>query len=522
MTNSVALTTATHQILREHLLRADRQEDLAFGLWRPSAGRSRRTALLSDVLLPGPGDRSVHGNVGFGPSFLERDFDEALTSGAGIAFLHSHPGGQGWQAMSGDDLAAEAGIAAQVLTVTGLPLVGLTMAGDGRLSARFWQRVAPRRFERALCENVRVVGDQLLVTYDPQLRPVPAVRPWLARTVSAWGQSAQADVARLRVGIVGVGNVGHIVAEGLARTGVEHIRLIDFDSVKTVNLDRLLHADERDVALARSKVEGLARRLRRSSRAANPRIEPLELSVVEPDGYRAALDCDVLFSCVDRPWPRAVLNFLAYAHLIPVVDGGIAVRTMEDRSIRGADWRAHIAAPGRRCLECLGQYDPGLVQAEREGYFDDPIYIAGLPRDHPARRNENVFAFGLADGSLELLQLISMIVAPSGVADVGAQTYHLSTGSLDTEERACEPGCPYGSALLLAAGDTTSFVVTGRAYGHRTRTIEPGCPTIGAPCSRPPRRQPSRRRASRDIRPCHSDSARFGFVVPLLSSVRHH
>lgn len=469
MTHSVAMTTATHRILSGHLLRADGQEDLAFALWRPSSGRSRRTALLTDVLLPRPGERTVHGNVGFGPRFLERAFDEALAAGAGISFLHSHPGGRGWQGMSGDDVAAEEGIAAQVLAVTGLPLVGLTMAGDGRPSARFWQRVSPRRFERDSCENVRVVGDQLVVTYDPKLRPTPPLRPSLERTVSAWGEAAQADFARLRVGIIGAGNVGQIVAEALARTGVERLRLIDFDSVKTVNLDRLLHADERDVALGRAKVEGLARRLLRSSRAAMPQIEALELSVVEPDGYEAALDCDVLFSCVDRPWPRAVLNFLAYAHLIPVVDGGIVARTKADGSMRGADWRAHIAAPGRRCLECLGQYDPGLVQAEREGYFDDPTYIAGLPRDHPARRNENVFAFGLADASLEVLQLVSMSVAPSGVADVGAQTYHLSTGWIDTDERACEPRCLYASSPLLAAGDTASFVVTGE---HEAATRE--------------------------------------------------
>lgn len=441
-------------------MRPDRQEDVSFALYRLSSGSSRKTALVRELVLPGPDDRVVHGNAAFTGDYFLRAASAAADADAGLVLLHSHPTGRGWQGMSPDDIAAEHGHAAQALALTELPLVGMTLGTEEMSwSARTWELAKDGAYQRHDCQSVRVVGDQLCVRFNPALSPEPAATDAQHRTVSAWGPETQSVLARLRIGVVGAGSVGSIVAETLARTGVQHIVLIDFDSVETLNLDRLLHATKRDVRLARSKVETLRRGLLQSATARQPRVDAVELSVVEPDGYLAALDCDVLFSCVDRPWGRSALNFIAYAHLIPVIDGGIRVRS-NGRQLLGADWKAHTAAPGRPCLECLQQYDPGLVSAERDGYLDDPRYIEGVPAGHPLKSNENVFAFSAHAAAMETIQMLSMVVAPSGIADIGTHSYHFVPGEPAYEFTSCSDNCLYSNDLL-AVGSTSGITVTG-------------------------------------------------------------
>jgi hypothetical protein len=462
MTHSAAIASATHQQIATHLLQHRHDEDVCFALYRPSRGSERFSGLVQQPVLPRPGDRTVHGNASISSEYFSRVLEIAQAEEAGLVFLHSHTQrSRGWQGMSRDDVDTEQLYAPRAQAVTGLPLLGMTLAGDQAWSARFWTQTRPGRFERTWCENVRVVGDApLSVTYHDEQRPPPRFREELKRTISAWGPKTQSDLVRLRVGVIGAGSVGSIVAEALARGGFEHIRLIDFDTVKRHNLDRLLHASPRDVRLARSKVESLQRGLRRSATAEHPRIDALEHSLVEEAGFEAALDCDVLFSCVDRPWPRLALNLIAYAHLIPVVDGGIRI-SVRDEQLQSADWKAHMAAPGRRCLQCLGQYQPELVALEQAGDLDDPSYLDSLPDDHPLKANENVFAFSLGAASLEMLELLRSVVAPAGLPDVGSQHYSFKTGQIDLDTSTCNSTCRF-SGPLLASGDGAAISVTAR------------------------------------------------------------
>jgi hypothetical protein len=456
----VAMTSDVHQAAARHLLRADRQEDICFAVWYPSEGSSRMTALIRELVLPADGDRQVHGNASFLPQYFERAMGQAAAAGCGLALMHSHPGGRSWQGMSDDDYNAEDGHAAATKGATELPLVGLTLAGNGVWSARVWLKSAPRRYYPTSCSTVRVVGDQLVMSYNDDLVAPAKFNITMDRTLSVWGARRQGDLARLHVAVVGAGSVGAIVAEALARTGLRRITLIDYDAVEPHNLDRLLHATPRDARVKRPKVDVLARAIRLSATSSDFSVDAMQMSIVEPEGFRAALDADVIFSCVDRPWGRAALNLVAYAHLIPVIDGGIrAERHPSGDGMKRADWRAHMVAPGRRCLECLQQYDPGLVPVERDGLLDDPTYIANLPEDHELRRNQNVFAFSAADASLEVLQLLAATVAPSH-ADPGHQAYHfVQCGLLDSKREPCKSSCLYPS--MTAKGDQCGINVTG-------------------------------------------------------------
>jgi hypothetical protein len=365
----------------------------------------------------------LHGNVSFRPQFFERALAEAAAAGQGLAMLHSHPMGVGWQDMSLPDVHAERENGGAVLGATGKPFLGMTLAGlDGGWSARFWERTAPRTYEARWCRCVRVVGDRLRPTFHPRLAPRAKTNNKLIRTVSAWGEKCHADLTRLRIGVIGAGSTGGFVGESLAKSGFEDVVVIDADDIREHNLDRLVYATEANIG--EGKAETLAAHMRLGATSDVFSVRAFATAVQHQTTYGSALDCDVLVSCVDRPWGRHVLNHIAYEHLIPVVDGGIMIRTNRSKQLVAADWTAQIAGVGRPCLQCLGQYDAGLVQLERQGMLDDPTYIEGLADDHLLKVRQNVFAFSMACASMQFLQLLNLIVAPLGISNAGCQRYH--------------------------------------------------------------------------------------------------
>lgn len=265
------------------------------------------------------------------------------------------------------------------------------------------------------------------------------------------GDRAHADITRLRVLVVGSGSVGLDVALSLAATGIQHVAVMDFDTVEIVNIDRLIGASVIDAVLRRAKVDVAKRLLDAAATAADPRIEAFDMSICTSDGFLRALDFDVIFSCVDRPWPRAVLNMLAYADLIPVIDGGINIDPFPDEGMRNATWRSHVIRPGRPCLSCNRQLNLGLVAVDREGLLDNPKYIAGMaPGARPAR--ENVAALSVSVTSALLAQFVSLVAGVGGRGEPGPLQYTFSWHTLEHLEHESGEHCSFEGAV--ARGDT--------------------------------------------------------------------
>lgn len=142
------------------------------------------------------------------------------------------------------------------------------------------------------------------------LAPEPAPKPWrlhrrFDRTGRLIGDAGMQRLAKSRVVVFGLGGVGSYAVEGLVRSGVGHLTLVDFDVVCVTNSNRQLHATVSTVGKA--KAELLAQRCKQI----NPDCDVVPVV----DFYRA----EVADQLLAGPWDfvvDAIDNVKAKLHLL--------------------------------------------------------------------------------------------------------------------------------------------------------------------------------------------------------------
>ncbi len=235
------------------------------------------------------------------------------------------------------------------------------------------------------------------------------------------GPASLAHLAGSSVTVVGTGAVGSYVVEGLARAGVGHLRLVDFDRVSIGNINRQLFA--LDSTVGRLKVEVARQRVL----DINPRCQVEVFPVfVDQDTVGDILEssCDLLVDAIDSLGPKVELLARSWQAGLPLISCmGAALRT-DPAQIRVADMMATRKCPlARRVRKKLRQLGVGegieCVYSLEDVNFDygahDPD--GELPQDHGLDRGRRRRVLGSLPTLTGIFGLVAANLAIARLSD---------------------------------------------------------------------------------------------------------
>jgi hypothetical protein len=249
-----------------------------------------------------------------------------------------------------------------------------------------------------------------------------------------------------------------MVVEQLARLGVGGIVLVDYDDLKAENLNRAQGARRTD--LGKPKVDYLRRLAARSATADEFHMDAFDGSVVEWTGLRPLLDCDVILNAADSPYARQVLDHVAYAYEIPVVDGGTVFLVDRAGGITGRS-QVSEAGPGRPCLECQGLYtrEEATMARESPSQQGPGRYLATIdkgPAEESVPRAPSVISHNGLVASLMVQRLLRIVLGFPPVGRPWQQRFYVDIGEIRWGPVvACEKGCPKSTWTGLGDGHPT-------------------------------------------------------------------
>lgn len=374
--------------MREELLAHRDVEACAIAFARATHDR----LVVRDIIYPDATDYARRTRVAaeLKPEYLFEQSVRAKRDGLSLVFVHSHPFDDGQPEFSSVDDAGEERLASFLANLLGERPHAAIVVSPGGLSARALGSDVPA--------VVIEVGEVLDFAFAPDLRS-PADQ--FDRQVRAFGQAGQARVGALRVAIVGAGGTGSVTAQQLAHFGVTDFTLVDFDAVEETNLNRLVGAGPNDVGTLKVEVA------RRTILSAQPgaSVTTIVGDVTDDRIAERLKGCDVIFACTDSHASRAVLNQIAYQHLIPAIDMGVSL------SVRGGvlthiTGRVQLLSPGLPCLTCMELLDSEQIRRELltpEERKADP-YIIGASEPQPS-----VISINSTMASLAVTMLIGLV-----------------------------------------------------------------------------------------------------------------
>lgn len=179
------------------------------------------------------------------------------------------------------------------------------------------------------------------------------------------GEEGQKKLSQSTVLVVGVGALGTVASNHLARSGVGKIRLVDRDYVELSNLQRQTLFDEDDVKATLPKAIAAKNKLLKLN--SKIEVEAIVTDVTSANIETLLSEVDVIIDGTDNLKTRFILNDAAFKHHIPFAYAGVV-------SSRGM---TAFFIPGQTpCLRCM------MSETDADGQTCDTIGVISPAVDY--------------------------------------------------------------------------------------------------------------------------------------------
>lgn len=387
-TCDILVTAQLHDRLMAHLFPGDDDEHGA--ILRAGVVRSGSTVrlLVQNVEPAKFGTDYIAGQYGYRaltPTFIHREIIRCRDSGLAYLAVHNHRSDRHVDFSRIDLESHERGYPALLDIGRGVP-VGALVYGHRSVAADIWM---PEGTRRSL-GTYRVIGRTIKRLYakPPQHRDDTDIEH--DRQMRMFGASGQQVLRSSKVAVAGLGGVGSLVAEYLARLGVGTILIIDPDPIDGTNLSRVVGATPVDVETGLLKTQIAARHARELARDAT--LNAINRDVASETVAQALRDCDYIFLAADSMRARLVINALVHQYLIPAVQMGAKIRPDDTGTLEDAMCAVRHIRPASGCLWCNGFIDSTQLAIEAKSDAERKAQAYGIQEPNPSVITMNAVA----------------------------------------------------------------------------------------------------------------------------------
>ena len=300
--------------------------------------------------------------------FIQRKILRARDRRLAYLAIHNHGGTDSVKFSMPDMASHERGYPALLDIARGMPVGALVIARSAVAGDLWFPGCA-----RAPLSHAAIIGHRRQLLF-PMLQSKAAPIGMYDRQSRLFGDTGQELLRHTRVGIVGLGGAGSVLAELLGRLGVGEFVLADPQRAEDTNLPRLIAARHRDAILPSwlprmasdrlrsKKVRMAARNIRRANRDAH--IEALARDFLDADVAARFTDCDFLFLAADTMGARLLFNAIVHQYGVPGIQVGVKIPVDKDGTVGNVFCVSRMATPEKGCLWCNGLINPARLQDE--------------------------------------------------------------------------------------------------------------------------------------------------------------